>query len=133
VQGLIQTMCTRNQFDDYLVHVADQLCQTETRFSAILNQTMYYPYRPVDVILPSPEAWSVYMIASLKDTRVTYIGSTRNLRRRLDAHNKGKGSTMTNSPAYLPWGLISYVIGFGDLSSHHSQTLQFKRGWYQKK
>jgi predicted GIY-YIG superfamily endonuclease len=115
------------------VHVVEQLCQTETRFSVILDQTMYYPYQLADVILPLPGAWSVYMIASLKDTRVTYIGSTQNLRRRLNTHNKGKGSTMTNSPAYLPWGLIGYVVGFGDLTSHLSLTLQFERGWYEKK
>lgn len=127
MQRLIQAMRTRNQFDDYLVHVMDQLCQTETRFSAILDQTMYYPSQSVDVILLSPEAWCVYMIVSLKDTRVTYIGSTQNFRRRLNAHNKGKGSTMTNSPAYLPWGLIGYGVRLGDSSSHHSQTLQFKQ------
>jgi predicted GIY-YIG superfamily endonuclease len=99
----------------------------------ILDQTMYYPYQPVDVILPLPGTWSVYMIASLKDTRVTYIKLTRNLRRRLNTHNKGKGSTMTNSPAYLPWGLIGYVVGFGDFTSHLSLTLQFERRLYEKK
>jgi hypothetical protein len=44
IQSLIQAMRTRNQFDDYLVHVVEQLCQGETRFIVILDQTMYYPY-----------------------------------------------------------------------------------------
>ena len=105
--------------------------QGETRLIVRRDRTMYYPYRPVDVILPLPGAWSVYMIASLKDTRVTYIGSPRNLRRRLNTHNKGKGSSMTNSPAYLPFALVGYVLGFGDDHENKLITLRLKQRWYE--
>ena len=125
-------MRTQSQFDEYLRHVVNGLCQTEVSYNAVVNQAMYFPYQPVDVTLPAVGTWTVYMLTSLRDVKIVYIGSSRDLRRRLNTHNKGKGSNMTNYEAYLPFGLVGYIVGFGDRHSDKSITLRFERLWYEE-
>lgn len=48
----------------------------------------------------------VYLIRSINDPSKTYIGSTINLKQRLETHNSG-GSTYTQKDR--PWHLVAYL------------------------
>jgi putative endonuclease len=48
----------------------------------------------------------VYILRSIADPKRTYVGSTRDLRKRLAGHNSGK-SIHTNK--FKPWELMVYV------------------------
>ena len=48
----------------------------------------------------------VYILRSKKRPDQTYVGSTHDLRKRLDEHNAGK-SIHTNK--FRPWNLMAYV------------------------
>ena len=48
----------------------------------------------------------VYLIRSINDPSKTYIGSTINLKQRLETHNSG-GSTYTQKDR--PWRLVAYL------------------------
>lgn len=52
--------------------------------------------------------WYTYIIRSLKDPTQRYIGSTNDIRARLEKHNEG-GSPHTSK--YRPWKL-EIIIGF---------------------
>lgn len=48
-----------------------------------------HPFRPVDVYIPTNRPGFFYLIVSLRQMDVTYIGETRSLRRRLVQHSSG--------------------------------------------
>ncbi|KAF4720885.1 hypothetical protein FOZ62_020636, partial [Perkinsus olseni] len=52
---------------------------------------------PRDIPVPHDIAGYIYLIVSIKEPQVSYIGQTRRLARRLENHNKG---------------LKAYVVGF---------------------
>ncbi|MBM3893588.1 GIY-YIG nuclease family protein [Candidatus Dependentiae bacterium] len=52
----------------------------------------------------------VYLIRSIKNSALTYIGNTVNLKQRLETHNSG-GSIHTKEDR--PWELVAF-LGFKD-------------------
>lgn len=48
----------------------------------------------------------VYILSSLKDKKRTYVGITKNIKRRIEEHNEGK-SRYTRS--YKPWKIVNLV------------------------
>jgi predicted GIY-YIG superfamily endonuclease len=52
----------------------------------------------------------VYLLQSIADPTKRYIGSTSDLRRRLDEHNEGKS---VHTSYWLPWRLV-VAIQFAD-------------------
>ena len=55
----------------------------------------------------------VYMLVSQTHTKITYVGVTSNIRKRLNDHNSlHGGSNWTDNVKYKPWGLMGIVTGF---------------------
>lgn len=52
----------------------------------------------------------VYILQSINSPEKFYIGSTNDLKRRINEHNHGKA---THSDKYAPWKLKTY-LAFGD-------------------
>ncbi len=60
-----------------------------------------------------------------RDFATTYIGQTKNLVARFEAHNKGKvagGANATDDQSVRPWALLGYVTGFSEIDSTESQS-----------
>ena len=54
----------------------------------------------------SPRFFYVYLLRSENDPRQTYVGITKDLRKRLDDHNAGKAK---HTSKHRPWILETYV------------------------
>ena len=68
-------------------------------------------------VLPTYGEHVAYMIASVHQVNSTYVGHTKCIRKRLNAHNSyGGGSRGTGGHhrALAPWGLFAMVVGFDD-------------------
>ena len=71
-----------------------------------------YSYRIRDMPLPDCNSRFVYMLVSCKDTTDTYIGETKNIRRRLQQHNSGYGSQSTCPSHLRPFAVFALICGF---------------------
>jgi predicted GIY-YIG superfamily endonuclease len=73
-----------------------------------------YPFRAIDYDVPTSSCGCVYLIQSRNPTmnHVTYIGETKNLKRRIKEHNDLRGSDSTSNVVMLPWALICFITGF---------------------
>ena len=59
------------------------------------------------------------MLVSCRDKSTSYIGETKSIRRHLDQHNSGYGSTSTSSSLLCLFCLFAYICGF-----HNNKYLQ---------
>jgi predicted GIY-YIG superfamily endonuclease len=85
--------------------------------------------RASDILLPDDNTGVVYILVSLQNRDVTYIGQTNNLSRRIDQHNTRSGSIQTSSAVLQPWALVAYVSGFGN---NKMKRLEFEKQWQAK-
>jgi len=53
------------------------------------------------------------MLIAVRTRDFTYIGTTANLRTRLQQHNSGNGSSSTEPSHLRPYALLAYICGFG--------------------
>lgn len=69
----------------------------------------------------------IYVLESIKNNKL-YIGSTQDLRKRIEQHNKGKNAS---TKRYLPWKLIYYeaCLNHNDAlrREHYFKTTQGQR------
>jgi GIY-YIG catalytic domain len=136
---LFAVLGKRTQYDDFmelfLKSVAfvpglemDIASQPSMAFNQV--QDNLHPYRACHVEIPFNNGGFAYMLVSIKNPQVTYIGQCKNLYRRFEQHNSGKGGKTTNQTLLRPWGLLSYVAGFqGQL---HLQ-LRFENQWQNRR
>ncbi len=75
------------------------------------------PLRYLGNELP-PDVGFVYMLVSVKQPKLAYVGQTISIRRRLLEHNSGHGSTQTH--AGRPWLPAVLIMGFGSREDHGS-------------
>ena len=67
-------------------------------------------FRPYDIVVERVPA--VYLLVSTRNSGYMYIGETKDIRKRLNDHNSGRGSAFTNNMRLRPWALFGYVSGF---------------------
>ena len=65
--------------------------------------------------------WLCYLLYNT-EANTTYIGSTNNLERRLNTHNRGAGAKYTKGKQ---WQIVLYITGFESKIS----CLSFESGW----
>ena len=70
------------------------------------------PLSPKHIELPKTSTGYCYLIESLKQPRLFYIGSTSCLKKRLAEHNSGHGTDYTKPVGRRPWFIVAYVTGF---------------------
>lgn len=72
------------------------------------------------------ERWYVYILQSRKtpNSKLTYVGKTNNLQRRIDQHNciLNDGKKWTGTRKGIPWQMVAYISGFVS----EKQTLQLE-------
>jgi predicted GIY-YIG superfamily endonuclease len=123
-RALLQT----DQFSLYVNHLLDTLCNDDKTASSqafVIDQIRWHPFRSCDMELPRTNEYCCYILASRKQTDVTYVGYTNNMRRRYDEHNsRAGGSSTTRREDLKPWGLLGYVIGFK--SKHEGMVFEVK-------
>ena len=138
VKGIVQALCRKSQFYDYINHILARLTSTEHDNAShvvvgteqyVLDTCLMHPFRPIDTELPCPGSECCYFLVSLKNRQVTYVGRTSNLRRRINQHNSGHGSKHTHSEELRPFALVGYVSGFG---SDRPACYAFEKEWQQK-
>jgi hypothetical protein len=122
-------------FRAYLSHIVRNLCNTTSGIAAdsaqpaVIDQGQSI-YRPRDVSFPHDDTGYVYILVSVKDPKFTYIGSTKNVVRRLSQHNSGFGADQTAPVSLRPWGLLAYVAGFDGIRANY---LRFENRWIAAK
>jgi predicted GIY-YIG superfamily endonuclease len=129
--ALINTMKKTNQYYEYMqILMTNLIHQTNISSSMmpVIDQRLL-PMRASDILLPDDNTGVVYILVSLQNRDVTYIGQTNNLSRRIDQHNTRSGSIQTSSAVLQPWALVAYVSGFGN---NKMKRLEFEKQWQAK-
>ena len=101
------------QWTDYISDILDIITvnRDESRNERILHH-QNFPFRIKDMTLPDDNSGIVYMLNSLHKRTYTYIGKTKNPRRRLKNHNSGYRSSSTEPIQYHPFVVLAYIAGF---------------------
>ena len=82
-------------------------------------------FRPCDIVLERKPA--VYLLISTRCYGYMYIGETKDIRKRLNDHNSGRGSLFTNNERLRPWALFGYVHGFRSSDNRRNFEQFWKR------
>ena len=110
--------------------ISQEVSPATTQTSRRIMNPSSFPYRICDVILPQCNTGYVYMLLSMKDTNYTYIGKTLSIRRRIQEHNSGTGSTSTEPLHLRPYALFAYICGF---DSNKDLLSYIERVWKEKR
>lgn len=112
---LYETLQKMSPFRNYIAHLLDQLCSPhEHNEPTVINQYQSM-YLPRNAPVPTDDSGHVYVLLSMalpNGINSTYIGSTKQIHKRLSQHNSGVGSEQTSSIHLRPWALLAYVTGF---------------------
>ena len=115
--AIVDVLTQTTQYFDYMRHVLKAFLASsseERQHDPPIINLASHPFRPIDVELPTDTTGYCYMISSLQQPDVTYIGETSNLGRRIDQHNSGSGAIQTASLHLRKWILVCFVAGFGN-------------------
>ena len=100
--------------------------------SSARHPTVYHakasPFPPSTRDLPTQNLGFCYLLQSVPQSQLLYIGSTMSLERRLREHNSGLGSKFTNFTNRLPWKVCAYVTGFNLTNASHRVRV-FEKEW----
>ena len=116
LDALVELIQRRTQYTDYMEVVLDLVTvNTEEQCDGIREMThSTHSFRICDLSLPECNTGFVYFLLSTKRQRFTYIGETKDLRRRLNQHNSGHGSMSTTHHYLRPFAVLAYICGFDD-------------------
>jgi len=73
----------------------------------------------------------VYLLVSMQDPNLSYIGQTSNLSRRLQEHNSGRGAEFTKPHHRRPWAVVAYIYGFADNLYTQGERKEIEERWQQ--
>ena len=113
-------MTKTSRYLPHITHITNQLCANEN-ITPVFDPTPIF--RPCDFILYKQAA--VYLLISTKCYGYMYIGQTKDIRKRLNDHNSGRGSKETNNERLSPWALFGYLYGFGT----EDNRVNFEQRW----
>jgi predicted GIY-YIG superfamily endonuclease len=130
VDAILQVIQIRSQYSEYMDHIVRVLSdvgdsRNRIREVPALNQSLH-PFRPIDVVVPNDPSGYCYILLSMRDRRVTYIGETKRLVKRIEEHNSGYGSEGSSDYRLRPWALLAFVSGF---DGNHRAMLAFEYQW----
>jgi predicted GIY-YIG superfamily endonuclease len=102
---------------------------TPIQLEEVLNLQDCFHYQSIASTIPKTGEYVVYMIVSLHSPCNSYIGYTKDLRKRINRHNsiwggsKGTGGIHTS---LAPWVLAAYVYGF---NGEKHKAMQLEGSW----
>lgn len=120
-------------FRTYISELLDSLCAPYETGQPITINHYSSIYQCRNTELPIDDSGSVYLIISLKAPNTiegTYIGSTKQLAKRLNQHNSNWGSQQTSSLLLRPWALLTYVAGF---DKDYGKMKAFENEWISRR
>ena len=130
---LYDVLSRTTPFRAYITDLLDKLCAPYETGEPIVVNHFKSIYQCRNTQLPIDKTGSVYLLISLKSPNTTqglYIGSTKQLPKRLSQHNCGWGARQTSSPLLRPWALLAYVAGF---DTDYEKMRAFENEWISKK
>ena len=65
------------------------------------------------MLIPTETVGYVYILISTRDGNFTYIGQSKNISQRLDAHNRGHGAINTTPIELHPYALAGLISSVG--------------------
>ena len=90
-----------------------------------MNMVEYYPFRTSDYTLPQSNTGYVYFLVSTVCHDEVYVGQTgRNIPRRLQEHNSGRGAHGTKTATYMPWGVGAYIGKMSHMTKIERQQIE---------
>ena len=92
-----------------------------------LDMTVVHPYKPSNMILPQNKTGFVYLIASIANMEMSYVGQTKCISRRMNEHNSGIGAVATAPASYKPYCLAAYLTGLSHMDK--SGRMSLERSW----
>ena len=116
------------------INVSDNISSVHTATLPVVKLNDF-PYRPMDITLPSADSSSTgytYLLLSRKNPNKLYIGSTTDIGRRYNQHNRNNPERSVDSNeiwmvAFQPWTLLAYICGFDSLGNHQRLELEIQR------
>ena len=124
-EALYAVLQKTSQFAEYISHLLDNLVLRTSADQATLGgfpdlhhvhvpaiDNSIHPFRAKDVPIPTDTTGYVYILVSKRCPDVTYIGETKDLSTRMQAHYRGHASRQTSLENLRPWGLLAFVAGF---------------------
>lgn len=126
------------QFDQYVHEVLKSFesIQPPTYFSSLnqnvsnVNLITSWPFHTSTLPLPDTSniGGCVYLLCSMRNSNICYIGQTTSIVRRIQEHNRRQGSKSTRDPYLLPWICVAIITGF-DAPEARLHRLRVERMW----
>ncbi|KAF4650828.1 hypothetical protein FOL47_000836 [Perkinsus chesapeaki] len=117
------------QWDLLTEHVLDRLSQSGRRRNESEHRVSvrFHPLVPKDIGVPRTIGGAVYLLVSMRWPSTSYIGQTKDLKRRLREHNRGSHAGSAATALHLrPFGVLAFVIGF-DIFAKSKQEQRYAR------
>ena len=122
VDHLLSILEIQSHHIAHITSITHRLC-SKTNKTPILPRPPIF--RPCDIVLDKIPV--VYLLVSTRKYGYMYIGEAKDIRRRLNNHNSGKGSKFTNNEQLRPWALFGYVYGFTAADNRRNFEQRWKR------
>jgi predicted GIY-YIG superfamily endonuclease len=116
-------------YTGYVVEMLQGINYLERRNLSIQARLPALPY--IHDEMP-PDLGYVYMIVSLKDHRVGYVGQTKCFRRRLMEHNSEMGGCV-QTRAMKPWVPVVLITGFDDAPNDAAYGGDANKHWREER
>ena len=131
LDSLVELVQKRTQWTDYMETVLNLVTVNSRANPPVRQMTQSsFPFRICDVSLPQCNTGFVYFLISIRRQSYAYIGETKEIRRRLNQHNSGHGSSST-TPSYLrPFAVMAYICGF---DGSRPLRLFIEKKWKEKR
>ena len=121
--AILSLLCKKSQWSELTTEILQKCSSRDpTIFHGATN-----PF-PSTISIPQENVGYCYLIQSVPQNNLLYIGSTMCLNRRIREHNVGLGASFTHDPSRRPWVLCAYVTGFRASSSTERMRF-FEKQW----
>ena len=129
IERMLQTLTQKNQWTALTEDIVANLSLTGegVRNEPIrtLDIADTFPFRVCDLEIPGTNSGFVYLLVSTREPSSTYVGTTANLKVRLDSHNSGRGSYGTDKPHLMPWFIASFMCNMIHMTADQRKHLEW--------
>lgn len=134
IERMLQTLTQKNQWTALTEDIVANLSLTgegvRNEPVRTLDIADTFPFRVCDLEIPSTNSGFVYLLVSTRDPSSTYVGTTANLKVRLDSHNSGRGSYGTDKAHLMPWFIASYLCNMIHMTPDQRKHVEWL--WHSK-
>jgi hypothetical protein len=110
-KAIVSILQRSSKWDVLIDHFMTSLNVLSTPCLREINLQIH-PFLPLYRELPAGSRSYVYLLVSITNPRICYVGETDDLKQCLRRHNTGYGDTRTRPTNLHPWGVYAFVCGF---------------------